>query len=75
MRQDGGVEGLELTSSHENTKITTAEQPSTKKTGTYHIRCSTSKDKEAATTRWYRECFHDIIKSHTCQVGDMQTGK
>lgn len=29
-RQDGRVEGLEITSSYENTKIKTAEQPSTK---------------------------------------------
>lgn len=30
-----GVEGLELTSFQENTKITTAEQTLTRKTGTY----------------------------------------
>ena len=30
----------------------TAEQPSTKKTGTYQKRYSTSKDREEATTRW-----------------------
>ena len=33
-RQDGTVEGLELTSSHENIKTTTAEKPLTKKIGT-----------------------------------------
>ena len=51
-RQDGGLEGLELTSSHKNNKIkTTAEQPLTKKTQTYQKRYSTSKDKEV-TTVW-----------------------
>lgn len=52
-KQDGGIEGLELTSFHKNTKITqlTAEKPPTKKTGRYQKRYSTSKDKEA-TIRW-----------------------
>ena len=45
--QDGRVEGLELTSSHENTKSqVTAEQPSAKKTDIYLKRYSTSRDKE-----------------------------
>lgn len=44
--QDGRV-GLELTSSHENTKSqVTAEQPSAKKTDIYLKRYSTSRDKE-----------------------------
>lgn len=52
-RQDVSIEGLELASSHENTEITTAEQPltkleSTKKDILY------SKDKEEATMRWQR---------------------
>lgn len=42
-------EGLELTSSHKNTKITTAEQP--EKTGTYKKGHLTFKDKEG-TMRW-----------------------
>jgi len=50
-RYDGRIEGLELTFSHENTKITTDEQSSPKKPGTYQKRYSTSKDKEGATAR------------------------
>ena len=37
--------GLELTSSHKNTKITTVEQPSTKKTTPHEKTYSVSKDK------------------------------
>ena len=51
-KQDGGVEGLEFTSSHKNTKTTTAEQPLTKKTRTYQKRYSTPKDKEEGKMRW-----------------------
>ena len=40
-----------LVPSHENTKITTAEQPSIKQTGTYEKRYSTSKNKESAKMR------------------------
>lgn len=42
-------EGRELTSSHKNTKITTAKQP--EKTGTYKKGHLTFKDKEG-TMRW-----------------------
>lgn len=52
IQRQAGVEGLELTSSHEDTKIkTNCLTAIDKKTGTYQKRCSTSKDKEEATTR------------------------
>ena len=51
-RQDGKVEGCELTSSYGNTKITTTvEQSSTSKLWNLPKRYSTPKDKEEATTR------------------------
>ena len=53
----------------------TAEQSSTKKTGAYQKRYSTSEDKEEATMRQQEWHFCDIIKSHTHWVGDPQTGK
>ena len=71
-KQDGIIEGLELTFSHENTKITT-EQSLTKYTGTYPKIYSTSKDEGATGQK--EGCFSNIIKSHTSQVGDPQTGR
>lgn len=52
----------------------TAEQPLTKKTGTYHKRYSTSKDK-GATTRWQEGHIRNTIKSHTQWVGNSLPGK
>ena len=46
-----------------------------KKTGSYQKRYFTSKDREEAVRRWQKGSFHDIIKSHTCQVGYPQTRK
>ena len=74
-KQDGGVEGLEFTSSHKNTKTTTAEQPLTKKTRTYQKRYSTPKDKEEGKMRWQEGCFLDTMKSHTHWVGNPKYGK
>ena len=58
-----------LVTSHENTKITTAEQPSIKQTGTYEKRYSTSKNKESAKMRWQEGRFHNIIKPLLPGVG------
>ena len=54
----------------------TAEQPSVKKTGTYQERYSTSKGiKKKPNEIVGRGCIYDIIKSHTTQVVDPQTGE
>ena len=53
----------------------TAKQPLTEKTHTYQKRYSTPKDKEAATVGQQEGHFHNRIKSHTCQIGNPQTGK
>ena len=74
-RKDGGVDGFEITSSHEDTKIIlTAEQPSTKKIGCYQKRYFTSKDKET-TTRWQERRLSDINQTYTYQEGNSQIGK
>ena len=57
-KQDGRV-GLELTSSHENTKITTNCWTILSRLEAT-IRYPITKDKEEATMRWYEGCFCDI---------------
>ena len=71
-RQDVEVEGLELSHKIPKSQLS-LEQPLTKKTVTYQRRYSTSKDKEEAIMR--KGHFHSVIKSHTHQVGNPQTGK
>lgn len=71
-RQDGRIEGLELTPLSKTIKITTSEQPLTKKTRTHE---KSSKDKEGATMRQCEGHFCSLIKSCTQQVGNLQTRK
>ena len=52
----------------------TAKQPLTEKTHTYQNRYSTTEDKEAATMGQQEGHFHNRIKSHTCKIGNPQTG-
>ena len=74
-RQGGRVEGLELTSSHKNTKITTNCWTTTDKKEWNLPKKIFYIQRQEAIMRQYEEGFCDIIKSHTHQVGDPQTEK
>ena len=74
--QDGRVEERVLISSYKSTNITTNSWTTTVRRTlepTKNI-SPMSKDKEV-TTIWYEGHNHNKIKSHTCQVGDPQTGE
>ena len=73
-RQDSKVEEPELTSSHRNNKITTNCQTTIDKKD-WNLPKKIFYIQRRSNNEIVGWCFHDVIKSHTCHVGDPQTIK